>query len=100
VITLDGFGSGGSSLGFLLSAPVNKIKIDRAIWKNISIADREKKFVKALASMAEAVNLDVVFEGVENASQENFLKEAGFFKAQGYYFAEPMRIEEFENRYL
>ena len=99
-ITLDGFGYGGSSLGFLLSAPVNKIKIDRAIWKNISIADREKKFVKALASMASAVNLDVVFEGVENASQESFLKEAGFMKAQGYYFAEPMRIEEFESKYL
>ncbi len=99
-ITLDGFGYGGSSVGFLLTAPVDKIKIDRAIWKNITISERERKFVTALGLMAEAADLDVVFEGVETEEQEKLLIESGFKKAQGYYFGEPMKIEEFEERYL
>ena len=99
-ITLDGFGYGGSSLGFLLNAPVDAVKVDKNIWKNISISEKERNFVKALSDMISSVHKDVVFEGVETEEQAEFLAESGFTKAQGYLFAEPMKVEEFESRYL
>ncbi|MGN0165824.1 MAG: EAL domain-containing protein [Lachnospiraceae bacterium] len=99
-ITLDGFGYGGSSLGFLLNAPVNAVKVDKNIWKNISISEKEKNFVKALSDMISSVHKDVVFEGVETEEQAQLLSDSGFTKAQGYLFAEPMKVEEFEARYL
>ncbi len=99
-ITLDGFGAGGSSLGFLLTAPVDKIKVDRGIWKNLSAGDREEKFVKALSYLAEAAGVDVIFEGVETEEQEKILINSGFNKAQGYLYAQPMKIEEFETKYM
>ena len=99
-IALDGYGFGGSSLGFLLSAPVDTVKIDKAIWRNVNGEDHEKNFVKALASLADAAGKDVVFEGVETEEQAELLKEIGYETAQGYLFAKPMKIEEFETAFL
>lgn len=99
-ITLDGFGYGGTSLGFLLDAPVDAVKVDKEIWKSISLSDKERNFVKALADMIASVHKDVVFEGVETEAQAQLLADAGFTKVQGYLFAKPMLIEEFEAGYL
>lgn len=99
-IALDGYGCGGSSLGFLLHAPVDAVKVDKNIWKNISNSEKERNFVKALSDMIASVQKDVVFEGVETEEQAELLAESGFTKAQGYLFARPMKVEEFEARYL
>ncbi len=99
-VALDSFGNGGSSLGFLLDAPVDTVKVDKNIWRNISISEKEKNFVKALADMISAVHKDVIFEGVETEEQAQLILDGGFTKAQGYLFAKPMKLEEFEERYL
>jgi diguanylate cyclase (GGDEF)-like protein len=99
-ITLDGFGYGGSSLGFLLTAPVDSVKVDKAIWKSIENSEREKNFVKALYDLISAAKKDVVFEGVETEEQAELLRETGFNTAQGFLFDRPMSLTEFENKYL
>lgn len=99
-ITLDGFGYGSSSLGFLISAPVDSVKVDKDIWRNVSISAEGKDFVSTLADLITAVKKDVVFEGVETEEQAALLSEAGYVNAQGFLFARPMNIEEFEKKYL
>ncbi len=100
IISLDAFGRGGSSLGFLLNAPVDSVKVDKDIWKNIGNSEKEKNFVKALYDMISAIHRDVIFEGVETEEQAQLLYESGFTKAQGYLFAMPMNVEDFESGYL
>lgn len=99
-IALDGFGYGSSSLGFLLSAPVDTVKVDKEIWRNVSISDEGKSFVTAIATLITAAKKDVLFEGVETEEQASMLADSGFVKAQGFFFAEPMSIEDFEKNYL
>lgn len=99
-IALDGFGYGTSSLGFLLAAPVDVVKVDKAIWKNVTISGEGKEFVTALATLIMAAKKEVLFEGVETEEQASMLAESGFVKAQGFLFAEPMSIEDFEKNYL
>lgn len=99
-INLDGFGSGGSSLGFLLNAPVDSVKVDKNIWKNLAVSEQERNFVKALADMITSVDKDVIFEGVETEEQAQLLVDSGLTKAQGFLFAKPMKVEEFEAIYV
>jgi diguanylate cyclase len=56
--------------------------------------------VKAILSVAESLNMEVIAEGVETEEQFNRLKELGCDRIQGYYFYRPMRKEDIENLFL
>ena len=95
-ILRDDFGSGYSSLNALKDISVDILKID---MKFLSDSDRQGRSENILASvvrMAKWLDLPVVAEGVERREQVEFLRSIGCEYVQGYYFAKPMSVEEYE----
>lgn len=98
-ISMDDFGSGYSSLNMLQDIAVDVLKIDKNFFNESSNSERGKKIVDNIISMADDLNIVVVAEGVETAEQVAFLKQTNCHLVQGYYFARPMPIEDFEDKY-
>ena len=99
-ITLGSFGTGGSNIGFLMNAPVDAVKFDKSIWMNIKENESGSQFVGALTTMAQAAGKRVLFGGVETEEQAEIIRSTGFSRAQGFLFEKPMKVEEFEMKYL
>jgi EAL domain-containing protein (putative c-di-GMP-specific phosphodiesterase class I) len=85
-LAVDNFGTGFSSVSYLKSFPLDKLKIDRSFTANLQ-ADEDRPIVEAMVSLAHALNLTVVAEGVETARQLMHLKGMNCDEAQGFYFA-------------
>ncbi len=96
-LAIDDFGTGYSSLSYLQRFPVNTLKIDRSFTNNILTDRNSRAIVKAIISMAHAMELDVVAEGVENTEQLELLKQLDCHKVQGYLFSKPVPASEFEH---
>lgn len=96
-ISMDDFGSGYSALNLLKELPVDVLKLDKDFLKKGETTDREKIIITNVINMAKQLNITVISEGVETVEQSNFLNEIGCDMAQGYLFAKPMPIEDFEN---
>lgn len=92
---LDDFGTGYSSLGYLRRMPIEALKIDRSYISAVSIDHTGASIVQAILTLASALGLKVVAEGVEDQSQAEFLRNLGCDFAQGYYFAGPLTPEQF-----
>lgn len=95
-ISMDDFGSGYSSLNMLHEIEVDVLKIDKNFFNERSNSERGKKIVNNIISMASDLNIVVVAEGVETKEQVDFLMETECSLVQGYYFARPMPVDEFE----
>lgn len=95
-LAMDDFGSGYSSLNMLKEIPVQVLKIDRAFFCLFDKNERARSIVIHVLNMAKSLRMKVVSEGVETLEQVQFLKEAGCDMAQGYYFARPLPVEDFE----
>lgn len=89
-VSLDDFGTGYSSLGYLRKYPIDTLKIDRSFILEISNSDEGEAVIIAIISMAHAMGLSVVAEGVEDKTQLTFLKAHKCDYIQGYYFYKPM----------
>jgi diguanylate cyclase (GGDEF)-like protein len=88
-IALDDFGTGYSSLSYLRTYPVNKIKIDRSFADQIdSVASQA--VIGAVSVLAQRLEVEVVFEGLEQPEQLASLKPWGVHLVQGYLFGAPM----------
>jgi diguanylate cyclase (GGDEF)-like protein len=96
VLAMDDFGAGYSSLWRLRELPVQIIKIDRAFQAGVPSDPQATAIVEAIVRLAEACECDVVAEGVETTAQVVHLQRIGCSIAQGYYFARPMPVDEFE----
>lgn len=86
-IALDDFGTGYSSLSYLNRYPINKIKIDRSFVTKVGMDSEADAVMKAIVRLSQALNLNIVAEGVENRLQRNLLKKAGCHIFQGYAFS-------------
>lgn len=96
--SIDDFGTGFSSLSYLTRLPVSSIKIDRAFILAMGDASTsgdssDKKLVCAMIDLAHSIDLKVVAEGVETATQLAFLKAAGCNLVQGYLTGRPMSAQ-------
>lgn len=100
VVEMDDFGSGYSSLNMLKDIHVDILKIDMAFLKKAKDEERSKKILQMVIGLSKQLGMPVITEGVENEEQVKFLVEIGCDMFQGYYFARPMSIEEFEQNYL
>ncbi len=101
-LSMDDFGSGYSSLNLLRRLPVDVLKLDRVFLEECDEEDdglRGKRIVMHVISMAKDLRMEVLAEGVETADQKEFLKDAKCDMIQGYYYARPMPIDEFELLY-
>lgn len=98
-LLMDDFGSGYSSLNTLKDTQFDVIKIDRSFLNDFISSGRGKKIVEHTIGMARDIGLDMVAEGVESKEQADFLQTCGCTTAQGFYYAKPMPVEEFNKKY-
>jgi diguanylate cyclase (GGDEF)-like protein len=89
-ISVDDFGTGLSSLAYLKRLPIDKFKVDRSFVRELPDAAGDVAIVTAVISMARALGLQVVAEGVENESQRELLARLGCDYGQGYWFGKPL----------
>jgi EAL domain-containing protein (putative c-di-GMP-specific phosphodiesterase class I) len=93
-IAIDDFGTGLSSLAYLKRLPIDKLKIDRSFVRDLPAATEDSAIVAAILSMARALGLQVVAEGIETEPQRDLLRELRADHGQGYWFSRPMPAED------
>lgn len=93
-ISLDDFGTGFSSLKYLHLFPIDIVKIDRSFIEKIELGNREHSITNSIITLAQALNLKTVAEGIETKQQLKELKELDCNFGQGYLFSKPISPEE------
>ena len=93
-IAIDDFGTGYSSLSYLSKLPVSKLKIDQSFVHDLPHKASSLTIVTGIVSMAHALGLRVVAEGVETEAQADCLRKNGCDLLQGYCIGHPMRLEQ------
>jgi EAL domain-containing protein (putative c-di-GMP-specific phosphodiesterase class I) len=97
-ICIDDFGTGYSSLTYLRSFPIDRIKIDRLFICNIAEEPSDATIVGALITMAHALGITVVAEGVETEEQAAILRTLGCDFVQGYFYGPAVAGAEIQER--
>lgn len=97
-VNLDDFGTGFASMGYLHMLPFSKIKVDKTFIAAIGKGEGPNKMLQALALLGDALNLDMVAEGVETESQAAMLRLLGFEYLQGWHFGAPMSARALAER--
>lgn len=87
---LDDFGTDYSNLTRVMRMPFETIKIDRSLIWAVKESEGMGHLLKSLTSSFQLIGMEVVAEGVENAGQDELVKECGVDKIQGFYYARPM----------
>lgn len=98
-VHLDDFGTGYSSLSQLTRFPIDAIKLDQIFVRDIHKKSVSQSMVRAIVAVAQALNLQVIAEGVESAKEDAFLTKNGVNERQGFLFAKPMPAAAFERWY-
>lgn len=99
-LEVDDFGAGYSSLNLIRNIPVDMIKIDKEFLDQKLSTEKGKIVIGHTIAMAKDLQLGVIAEGVETKEHVDFLKSSSCDIAQGYYFAKPMPLEEFEKTWF
>jgi diguanylate cyclase (GGDEF)-like protein/PAS domain S-box-containing protein len=93
-LAIDDFGTGYSSLSYLRRFPVSRLKIDGSFIRDVPVNSDDAAITVAIISMGKSLNLKVIAEGVENDAQMSFLRTQRCDEIQGYYFSQPLAVEE------
>ncbi len=94
--SIDDFGTGYSSLNLLKSLPVDVIKIDKAFLDETETSNGSRIIIRKTVELTRELDKIVVCEGVETEEQANYLREIQCDVVQGYLYAKPMPMDEFE----
>jgi EAL domain-containing protein (putative c-di-GMP-specific phosphodiesterase class I) len=97
LISIDDYGTGFSSLGYLRDLRVHALKLDKSFVVDLETRSQNRVIVESTLQMAHALGLQVVAEGVETKWVEEYLRSIGYDLAQGYLFARPMAAEDCSN---
>lgn len=98
-LSMDDFGTGYSSLSQLMKMPIDYLKLDKSFIDNCINDDPENKthkFIENVIRIAKDINCKVVAEGVETKEQRDTLVEVGCDIIQGFYYAKPMPVNDYE----
>ncbi len=93
-LALDDFGTGFSSLSHLRALPFDKIKIDRSFVATLGRDRQSAAIVRAVTTLAEAIDVPVTVEGIEDAATFDAVLSMGCVIGQGWYFGKPMSAED------
>lgn len=96
-LAIDDFGTGYSSLAYLKNYPLDKVKVDKSFILDIETSTGSRAMVNAIIKMAQALELKVQAEGVENVNQLQFLEELGCNCWQGYLYSKPLNPFDFQS---
>ena len=99
-LAIDDFGTGFSSLSYLSKFPVDTLKIDRSFVIEMTDAPESLALVSTIISLAHALKLKVVAEGVETEEQSRLLRVLNCDEIQGFLFSKPVPSDIFEAKYL
>jgi diguanylate cyclase (GGDEF)-like protein len=94
-IAIDDFGTGYSNLARLRAMPLDRVKLDPSLIKDIETCEKARVIVQAVIQLIKGVECEVVAEAVETAAQADILRAMGCDTVQGYVFAAPMLEDEF-----
>ncbi len=95
-LSLDDFGTGFSSLSYLMRLPFDTIKIDRSFLKGVPAVSEHRAITGAILALARSIGMRVVAEGVETREQHEFLRQRGCDALQGFLFSKPLPVAELE----
>jgi diguanylate cyclase (GGDEF)-like protein len=93
-VSIDDFGTGHSSLGYLKRFPINRLKIDKTFIGTLLDDPRDAAITEAIIAMAHRLDMKAVAEGVENERQLDFLCGPGCDEVQGYFVSRPLPTEK------
>lgn len=98
IVEIDDFGSGYSSLNTLKDVPADVLKLDMKFFESSKNSQRAGNIIESVVRMAKWLGMAVIAEGVEDKAQADYLKSIGCYYIQGFYYAKPMKTDEYENR--
>ncbi|WP_295407611.1 EAL domain-containing protein [uncultured Thiocystis sp.] len=93
-LTLDRFGSERSSLGALKNLPLDRLKLDRSLIRDLFADSRAAAIAKSVIALGDALGFEVTAVGVETEAQRRFLEAHACPSFQGYLFSQPLSLEE------
>ncbi|MFZ3081377.1 EAL domain-containing protein [Rhodoferax ferrireducens] len=89
-LLMDDFGTGYSSLSYLHRFPINTLKIDASFVRRMDVDHKSADIIQSIVTLAHALNMDIIAEGVENAAQLAQLRALQVEYGQGYHFGQPL----------
>ncbi len=96
-VSIDDFGTGYSSLNMLKDLPVDVLKIDRSfLTEDANEEENASKIIGCVVSLASSLDISTICEGIETKEQASLLSKLGCNMAQGFYFARPMPVKDYE----
>lgn len=98
-VSMDDFGAGYSSLNSLKELHIDVLKIDADFFRGADVEERGLLIVSEVIDLAKKLNMKIVAEGIESKEQVEFLTEQECDMIQGYFYAKPMPIAEFVEKY-
>ena len=99
-ISIDDFGSGYSSFNLISILPVDVVKLDKGFIKTSLNTKRGKEIMRGLIKILNEIELEIICEGIENATEEKIVYDCGCNQVQGYLYDKPIKVDEFKNKYL
>ena len=99
-IVMDDFGRGYSSLNMLQDMNLDAIKIDMEFLRRNEDPERSRMILEMVLNLAAELGISVVTEGVEQKDQLRYMQELGCTLFQGFYFAKPMPVSQFEKNFF
>ncbi|MDB5688612.1 MAG: diguanylate phosphodiesterase [Sphingomonas bacterium] len=95
-LAIDDFGTGYSSLAYLQRLPAEVVKIDQSFVRDLALGEREQTLVRSMISLSHDLGYRVVAEGIETGAAAEMLSAMKCDEGQGYFFARPMELPDFE----
>jgi diguanylate cyclase (GGDEF)-like protein len=99
-LSIDDFGTGYSSLSYLHRFPTDTLKVDRSFVNKMEVGGENREIVKTIVSLAKALNMKVVAEGIETVDQYHLLKNLNCEYGQGFLFSRPVPEPEAKTMWL